>query len=298
MKNKTILISFIIILSICFYNCFSAYINDVKIKKLYDKVALECKSENNTYSEYVCSKVVGEERKVIDVYTLLYSSLNGGSELVYFFQIPIIVSAIWVVSKEIRSSFVKNYTMRKSYKDYFKHLIKKAYAGIWIYPTVMILLFILCVILSGNFNYPINNNGWQVNYLERFPSFYTGFILNKLFFSIFYANLALIFAKKNKSVIVAALEAIITFFIIGIFNETIIVGLIFKKILHIDLNSGIINILDCLAYFEVYNDYLYLLVSIVYALNSFIVVYFMYRNKEKMVINSEELRGGKEYYED
>ncbi len=293
LKNKAILISFLILLTITFIGSAKYYINYKKIDNNIKLMKKECINENN--KDIKCEQILKleNEYKKFDTYTTFYSLITDKPIDILFILGPlfIIIPSIWYISKEMKSSYIKYYSIRKGYKNYLKHLFKNAYKSIFIIPIVMLILFLIAGFISHwNFDYTYalthSYSTYDEQYLINFIPFFIIFIINLILFSIFYANLGLLFINKNKSTLVSIIESYLTFLSIEIINEVLITGVLFYKILHIPIQS-ILNIYDIYSYKGVYGYFPFLLVGLIYAFLSFIVVFIKYKNKEKTIINCE-----------
>lgn len=294
MKNKALLIGFIIIFSIFLYSiCFNYKIYKDDIKN-YNLIVDKC--NNNMLSDEICNNISDDYPKV-DAYTFTYRVINDSLEVIYVFPLVIILSAVWNISKEFKNGYVKSYLQRKNYKSYLKHIFKNSYKAALIIPISLIIVFIISYLITGTLDYSYilgtSYTTWDVKYLDNFNLFYIGYLLNKLFLGIFFVNLGLMFIRKNKSTIIAILEAFITFLAIEIVNEIIITKLLFTKLLHINVGF-LFNIFDSYSYYMLPSEVTYLLLSVLYAVISFVIVIIYYKNKEKLIIDCEILKGGKE----
>ncbi len=293
LKNKAIVISFLIVVSLTLFSCLQYSINNKKMVVYYENLKENCRQ--NMESKSNCDAILQLEVPKLDTYTIFFSIVVDGPLriLCEFGPLFILIPAIWCLSKEMKNSFIKNYSLRDNYKNYLKHVLKSAYKCVWILPVVMIIVFVIsCFLAKGNFNYfyalEHSYSTFDEQYLSHFGLFFISFILNLLFFSIFYANLGLIYVKKNKSIVVAIIEAYLTFIGIEIVNEVIITTF-FYKILHIEIQY-LLNIYDIYSYKYVFGIFPYLIVGFMCAFLSTLIVFFCYNNKEKTIIDCEMIK--------
>ncbi len=293
LKNRAIIISFLILLVIALSGGISYAVNRYKIEKYFSNAKNECIQNPSVKSN--CSTILEWESPPVDAYTIFFSIVVDGSLSILcgFGPLFILIPAIWCIAKEMKNSYLKNYLLRNNYSNYLKHLFKNAYKCIWILPFLMIIVFMIsCFLSKGNFDYSFalanSYSTFDEIYLKNFGLFFISYLLNLVFFSIFYANLGLLYVKKNKSLIVAIIEAYLTFIGIEIINEAVITT-IFYKVLHIQIQS-ILNIYDIYSYKYVFGIGPFLIVGFLYAAISTFIVYCCYKNKEKTIMDCEMIK--------
>ncbi len=298
LKNRMILISFSIILVFTLWcagkYCYDEIKSDQKVKTLIESCYVDVNYDDHCEAIVTNHLVFTPIRD--DVYTNFYNILTGTtlSALCAIGPLFIIIPSVWTISKELKSSIIKHYSLRNKYSNYLKHIFKSAYKCIWILPTIMVILFIIAGFYSKwNFDYShaVEHHyaTYELKYLEHFPMFFITFLINLVCFSIFYANLALIFVRKNKSVIITIIETYLAFICIEIINEVILTKYLFYEILNIPVKH-LFNLYDIYSYNYVYGYWQFLCVGFGYALVSTIVVYLIYRKKEKLILNCELLK--------
>jgi hypothetical protein len=292
-KNHVILISFLILFIWGTYVCVIINNSEKANRIIHADIIKKCLNEN--IDNNICEKILKNPEYIpIDTYSM-FDSLINGIELYYLPFITLIfiaVPAVWQINKEFKTNYLKNYLTRKSYKEYLLHMFKSCYKVIWILPIFVIYLFIFSYHISGHFNYiPTIEAGIssiETRYLENFSTFSIIYILNLIFISILYINLALIYLKNNKSIIVSIIEAYLTFIVIEIINEIFISHFLFNRVLNIDVKYDF-NLFGIFNYNDLTSAFDYLMVIVSYALISLIVVIFTYKTKEKVMMNLEKI---------
>lgn len=258
----------------------------------YSKSYERCLSDSEFYQERSesCDDLGNYEHLSDDTYTIFYQVFriyDPTMPLVYIIPLFMIIPAIWQVQKEINSNYAKNYLTRSNYKSYFKKMRKSIYKHAWILPTYCIVIFIAAYIFSGHFDYSFNVDHsiatYGIDKLQLGGIFFIGFLINIFIHSLFYGNLALICARKNKNVVLTILETFLLWYAIVLIVE-IIGGIL--------VQTGILNSEHALV-FALINIYSLdqtpnIIFIIIFGLSLFIISSIIlkkvYENKEKSII--------------
>lgn len=206
----------------------------------------------------------------------------------------VFIPAIWHFHKHLSTGFIKNCLTRMSYKQYIRKHYLKALKKAFILPCFVIILLLCCCILTNNFHFGSKAEwyGWLTSpnpkYLNMLGTFILVYIINMFLHSIFYINLGLLYCKKYSNILVNIVLSYITFIAMDILMEIFIGNLLLAVVLNIH------NVTDSLNLFNIwiYDNVISLPFSIAYALIlvivSTIIVHFIYRNKEGVIIEVEK----------
>lgn len=235
-------------------------------------------------------------------YILAFSSLNV---LQIASPVFILLPTIWYFHTELHSGFIKNQLLRMNYLKYRKKIFASSLKYIWILPTVMLFLFLGCIVITKNFDFtnaipkvigtmetgelivegtisPINTDFYNTPILLML-TFFIVLILH----STIYAIIGLIMCKNNSSKIVTIIASFLFFIILNIFSE-VVLSKIFLNFLKFNFLNGIFNLFGI----WVYSDYQCLLPLVIYSLILVSVLYFVlylfYKNKEEVMMQSEK----------
>lgn len=238
-----------------------------------------------------CEKLTSYKTTTHSTYNIFETFLITDNYLFPFFvPLVVIIPFLYVLSKEFKSKYIKNYCMRASYKEYKRHIFKTSYQNIFVIPVVIGITFLISYIISnGNIN-PIADQG--LNYV--LPDIVL-FLDSKLFWLFYvlvllagiglFINVGVIVLSKNKNFIIALIESELIIFLIWCFSE-ICLGLIGSNIFNID--PGNFNLLSIYNWNGVTNMYIYTLLNIVLYIISLIIAILSYKNKEKIIIMCEK----------
>lgn len=275
--------------------------NYIKNLEAHDKLVEMCNLKDPKISEEDCRSIIANGKPVLpDTFTVFFQLLiNSDLSLIQLFA-PMIVILLtgYSFSREYNTGFYKNKLLRMSYKNYLKQAIYSAYKCIWILPAFILILFICSFIISGHFDIDLTISYWPEYYIpisisivKNFFPFMSVFILNILFSSLFYANLSLISIKKSHNYIVSVIVSYLLFIFCDIVLEVLIGGLILEKYAHLSQAPNIFSLFSCWVYDGIYDTSsisLYTINCFLLAVVSLIVVAYIYRNKEEVIIESEK----------
>ena len=287
-NNIAILISFLILFIFLNISALKVYIdNEIRKNDMNNSInwcnrLLEYEPDNfckNNIDEYYT-------RDTLSIYYDIFNSSNYST--LFYFGIPflVIASSLYMTSKKFRNQDIKNCLTRESYNMYMKKMFKNAYKSVIIWPLLTIYLLIISYLISGTFEVPINLDivSFPMNFLKNPFLFITSYLLNTIFMSFFWTNIALFIVPDTRNYIVSVLESIMIYFGITLTN-TFFVILLINKIFHKDVEKY-------LDFFDVYNynnreliPFNILCLSI--ALISGLLVYLKYKNKEKIIMKLE-----------
>lgn len=299
-------VAFALYYSFCWYNV--RIIHDGKENQMWKKEHyLACEKYMSTNDDSEKEKIVssynylGINDDVCNQYisygVLPDSAFNTFEEFLtdenylfpFFIPIIVLLPFIYLISREMKNKVVKNFCLRKSYKEYIVHIFKTAYKNLFTIPIVVGITFIISYIVSnGNmnpkadlgFNYILPNLQFIDNPIFPFIYFLTLFLGVGL-----YINIGLIVLSKNKNFIIALLESELSIFLIWCLS-LIGFGRLFKSIFNI--NPDNFNLLSLYDWSNVDNMYLYFIVNLFLFIITFAIAILSYKDKEKIISMCEK----------
>lgn len=225
------------------------------------------------------------------------SAYNTFSEFLYEenylfpFFIPIIVlfPFMYIIARELKSKMVKNYCLRKSYKEYIGHIFKTAYKNIYIIPCVILITFLISYIISGGNLNPSTDIGLHyalpnLTFINN-PIFPILYLITLVLGMGLYINIGLIVLSRNKNFVVSLLESELAIFLVWCFCS-IFCGAGAKSIFGI--NPDNFNLLSLYDWSNVDNMYLYFIVNLIMFLITLILALYAYKDKEKIICMCEK----------
>lgn len=294
-NNIAVLIAFLILFTFSTILC----IRNIKSARINEESRIEgievCKDilKHDKYNE-ICLENIDVKPKKRSTLKTYYDIINDNVSYnsislctAFYFLIPflVIVSSLYNISKKFKNQDIKNHLTRESYNKYIKKILLDSYKSVFIWPMITILLFMFSYIISnGSFEIIDTNSSFSYEILSKPVMFMLSNLLNTIFMSFFWTNIALLIVPDTRNYIVSVLESIMIYFGIALTN-TFFVILLISKI----LNKEVEKYLDFLDVYTYNNRNLlsFNILCLSIALISGLLVYLKYKNKEKIIMKLE-----------
>lgn len=294
-NNIAVLIAFLILFIFSTILC----IRNIKSARINEESRIEgievCKEilKHDKYNEICLENIDAKPKKrstLKTYYDIINDNVNYNSTslcTVFYFLIPflVITSSLYNISKKFKNQDIKNHLTRESYNKYIKKIFLDSYKSVFIWPMITILLFMFSYIISnGSFEIIDTNSSFSYEILSNPVAFMLSNLLNTIFMSFFWTNIALLIVPDTRNYIVSVLESIMIYFGIALTN-TFFVILLISKI----LNKDVEKYLDFLDVYTYNNRNLlsFNILCLSVALISGLLVYLKYKNKEKIIMKLE-----------
>lgn len=294
-NNIAVLIVFLILFIFSTILC----IRNIKSARINEESRIEgievCKEilKHDKYNEICLENIDVKPKKrstLKTYYDIINDNVNYNSTslcTVFYFLIPflVITSSLYNISKKFKNQDIKNHLTRESYNKYIKEILLDSYKSVFIWPMITILLFMFSYIISnGSFEIIDTNSSFSYEILSNPVAFMLSNLLNTIFMSFFWTNIALLIVPDTRNYIVSVLESIMIYFGIALTN-TFFVILLISKI----LNKDVEKYLDFFDVYTYYNRELvpFNILCLSVALISGLLVYLKYKNKEKIIMKLE-----------
>lgn len=294
-NNIAVLIAFLILFTFSTILC----IRNIKSARINEESRIEgievCKEilKHDKYNE-ICLENIDAKPKKRSTLKTYYDIINDNVSYnsislctVFYFLIPflVITSSLYNISKKFKNQDIKNHLTRESYNKYIKEILLDSYKSVFIWPMITILLFMFSYIISnGSFEIIDTNSSFSYEILSNPVAFMLSNLLNTIFMSFFWTNIALLIVPDTRNYIVSVLESIMIYFGIALTN-TFFVILLISKI----LNKDVEKYLDFFDVYTYYNRELvpFNILCLSVALISGLLVYLKYKDKEKIIMKLE-----------
>lgn len=294
-NNIAVLIAFLILFIFSTILC----IRNIKSARINEESRIEgievCKEilKYDKYNEICLENIDVKPKKrstLKTYYDIINDNVNYNSTslcTVFYFLIPflVITSSLYNISKKFKNQDIKNHLTRESYNKYIKKILLDSYKSVFIWPMITILLFMFSYIISnGSFEIIDTNSSFSYEILSNPVAFMLSNLLNTIFMSFFWTNIALLIVPDTRNYIISVLESIMIYFGIALTN-TFFVILLISKI----LNKDVEKYLDFLDVYTYNNRNLlsFNILCLSIALISGLLVYLKYKNKEKIIMKLE-----------
>lgn len=292
LKNNKLIFVSLISLTICVIIALFQYkIEYIKEVDRYNDVIIYLESNPDA------SSLIPKMPMMYDTYTL-FSYIVVDSPLgIIMFVMPFILMLCGVYNfyAKTKSGFFKNEFMRRKYaKNMIKNVLD-SWKSVIIIPLFIIIIFLGCYIVSGNFdiNKTIEFYGYSLinrRYLNILPIYFIVYTINLILVGIFYINIAIIVAKKNSNLFVTLVQSYLIFIIVGIMTEVIVgTGLesLFPQLKAYYLANSL-SIFNFWVYSNVMSLwFMFLFAFILFAIST-IILFLKYRNKESVCLEIDK----------
>lgn len=233
-----------------------------------------------------------DNEKNMEFYTTLSNIVGNDFKFIgldFLACLILIIPSFLMVNQVLKDQVLINILTREKYGTFLRKLFLKVYRYIWLFPTLLLLFIILIlsftkVDLNAKFLY-------STIALTSKPIIFLGcYLLNSLLLSGIYLNISLISLRFKHNYFVCCLTSLIIYIGIILFFEIGIDYVFFQNTLNklelLDLFkiTGIFNF----NISESISPIIRVLISLMVYILSMILIYFCYKNKEKLVIACEK----------
>lgn len=300
-KMYIVMIFFFIILalSISIFGIKAAAEHKENINLLEDEMIHNCEvlDKNAATSEQleVCERIESVDYnkynptafETYESYILEFVRKYCGEFIIIFI---ILLGSIFYMSKYLRNRIILNDLTRESYRTIKKKLFLSSWKYSLLLPLMFIIIFIFVIIFIGNvgisesdrITYSLANTMFDNNVLVYFVVL----LINSFILTLLYSNIGLIVSRKEHNYILAVIKSYLLIIAIELFFEIVLYHIIYKLF---GSSCGVyLNILTIYNYTYVDKNLLTIFILLCLLVISFVILYFCYRNKEKLIIDVEK----------
>lgn len=262
-----------------YYNDLSLKCNNNEYENLTEQEKFDCEFSLKYFNEtdYNLTAYDGYYMYVFDFFR---EFLNE-----FIIVLIIIVVNAYFVTKYLRNRIIINNINRENYKSIKKKLFISSWRYSLLVPIMLIIVFILTFIMTGNGDngYPyLENTIFENNILLYF--FFI--VIQSFILTLIHTNITLIISRKEHNYIISVIKSFVCVAAISLFieivNNNIIFGL-FKASRGIDF-----NVFEMYNLFDTDNAVYNMMWNLIMLAISFIILFISYKNKEKLIIDSEK----------
>lgn len=285
-NNIPLIISFLFLFSLVVYGHLE-YKNEVQgISDTYNKYVTECSLSNFEDEEYIsyCNDLLEDKYypNFFSEVSYIIHTVNYISMVLFF---TVSMPSLYYISKYLKNGIIKNELTRKTFKKCKINLLAISYKGALILPIIAIVMFVLSYANTKTFEtFNMQDIIWENSTTTNPYLFIIMYLINITIHSILYCNISLCIVRKKHNYYVSSILSYLTFIAIELILElginTILLGKIFK------INLGVIlSIFNVLAFNDSYGVLAPLVVPTIMLCISYVLLYFMYKDKEKLIID-------------
>lgn len=303
-NNKIVFVMLFVLIFITFYSTFSyietyySYDYDAMLE-FYNQDVQKCERGESS-AEWCSSLEVPlkpmDELSYCGAKYMFLSVLNLDFGDIMCLGLPVIIF-IMVISKFhsiFSSGSIKNVLMRESFKKYKYKMDKTIIKISLIVPLFIFVLFLICCIMT-RFNFDVPTSLSQYAFYDKWifdnMMLYLTIHYIYLFFGcIFYGNIACCFVNKSKKMIISVFYSFLSLWaIFTIFTRLQRIDVIYNLDSVIPHLYRYLNIFDFFTLCNIEESiYGHIIVAIILAGLSYMVRCFVFRNKERVLIESEK----------
>lgn len=287
-KQKLIyIITFALLCLLTVFN-FSKYIkNEKNVVALQTTNREKCLSKEFEIESQYCQDLINKDISFGSAYYMFSDAFILGIGIYTYVIILIcIVFSSTYASNYVKSGAIKNEIVRTSYKDIMFNIYKKSIDHIFLLPLIIVIAYAFCFIhYKGIGPLNVDSVSWQAKTMANPILFILLYIINVLIHLNLYTNISLIWVRKFKNIFLSIVCSFLTIIGIEIFFESAIfyfIYLVFKK-----SYGSIFNIINFLAFNDVYGMFSSSIVPLILLIISYIILYLVYKDKEKFIKYSE-----------
>lgn len=291
LKNNILIIVIIVIVSIMLLNGGYKSLQEYKgYVNAEQQLIEECEREGTNQKAW-CEETIKNKDVELDFYTVFADALTWQVQYIGYVAFLIVVIPTMIkVCKKLKYKQIINSNSRESYHSFLKKLLKTAYQYIWVLALLSLIMMIpIMMNTSLNPEYAIikSHGMWQSNIIYHPVLFVIAYLINVTLYSMIFVHIALLVARKQQKTIPCIIISYVLYLAIEIFLETVVKVIIFQRIFHSEFGM-IFNIINVFGMNDLYGVGTLLLLNLCMVLISFALVYLVYKNKEKFVIQCEK----------
>lgn len=294
-KNYLILISISILLGVLFYHVSEFKKWDSNYVKTQLESEKRCATkewrENEIYKDY-CDVSDYNRGMKVDFYTMLsssYASAFTSLSLVIFFFIAI--PGLNYICSYFKNGIMKNEIQRKSYRSLLTKVLKESYKTVFILPIILSVAMLVCILYTNTFNpeYALGHSsiGWSASTVANPVVFIVLYIIATILYSTLYINICLCVVRKFHNYFVAIILSFLVLIGLEAFLEIGINTILFGIVLKSDLGF-VFNIVNIFNFSDSHGLFYTIFIPLFFVILSFIVLYFMYKDRESLLIDCEK----------
>ena len=282
-KNNYLILIVSVLLFIYGFISVSSFLNDrpKTLKSAIEQQKYICLLEN---TEDYCdtNNIEIKNRDTFSTFMYIVNMSDISTFMTLGSPLFVIILSSFYFHKYFRKGYFKNSINRIGYKKTIINIYLKLLKCTLILPIFIILMFVVSYTISGNFDFELGvklygSIGLNSYYAKIWPIFMLSYILIFFLHGIFWINISVFNIKHNKYLIVSIIVSYIEFFLLAVIIELI--------------GSSLFQTTKYLEYFNLFNMWLFhnvtilgvLLETFIYVGVTSLMVYFAYKNKEKVL---------------
>lgn len=298
-KNLPIVILFFTLLVLYFglifrYNKqYNINIKDAQNEIIRCNQILKLNKENDE-REYCEWKITTNPKQKPDAtYIFFEIVLLGTAVKMIYFLLPLLIllCSLINISKYFKNGYLKNIYLRTDYLKFIKKEKVRAYLLSLIIPVIFILVFLIVVLVFGNFDYRYSMANYDyIIELSFFKNFWFNIIMYLIipvFHFMFIINIGFLMIKKNNNIILSTVYSFLIYMCLWLFSEGVIGQILLKRILNITSFVEYFNFQSFWSMSGIEYPILLFFINLLFFTVTSFMVNKSYSNKESVMIANE-----------
>ena len=282
-----------------------AVLKDVGDREKLYQLSLDYYHDICSQDEEACQELSPPTEYKMDTFGQMFYTMKTShfNNMILIFVVFITIPGMYQFYKELKSGYIKNVIIRKKYSTYLKEQYKNALLRtIFIIPILFLLCFLVTFILCDgivDINYTFTHAMPGISlpslvYLEHPLLFSFVYLVNFVLLEILCLNIGFLCVKKAKNFVLAIIMSLLIYFLLNIVCSVLIGTILFELILGIENATTYVSFYNLISYeAPIYHATIFgllymVLFMIIIVFISTIILYFSYRNAEKVMIEIEK----------
>lgn len=286
-------------LHILYFIFFLAFIV-ASVKNVVTMQINQLESLNESYNKH-CLEITEEKRNACEEWKNEIE--NGGNSGFLLYQetiadkyfpkgimevLLILIPSCYFITKYHRERIINYENNRRSYFHNLLKVFKKSYILALIPSIILLFVFLFYYNYTGGFNimaHEINSIGWI--YITKPWLFILVYLINLTLTNLIYINISILVSRKYHNYFISVILSFLVTIGLQLFLEIVVNGIICGIIFHSEFGI-IFNIINAIPFNDSYGLCWPLVFSLSMNLIIIFIIYLVYKNKEKLIIDCEK----------
>lgn len=283
---------FVFSIGYSFYQYFDTYYN---YTPLYYEDLEKCLDK---YTEEQCVKkgfMTTETQLSMEESRDLYFKITDGYQMYIGILMPFIVCLMIVglFHSDFSSGNIKNILTRQSIKSFYFREQKRLFRWNLIFLVALPLIFLICCIITGFNFHLLDSVKLEAQYFEwNYQNFGLYLFIHSVLIyivSILYSQIVFLFINKSKNKLLTIIFSYLACFCYLVFFELVVYAILCSNIFYLNNVHAYFNLLGVWQLRPSDTNYVILLISyFLQAFLIFVINYFMFSSKERILIRNEK----------
>ena len=200
----------------------------------------------------------------------------------------ILIPSCYFITKYFRERIILYENNRRGYANNLLRVFKNSYILALIPSILLFFAFLFYYKYIGGFNimaHEVKSIGWS--YITKPWLFILVYLINLILTNLIYINISILISRKYHNYFISVILSFLVIIGLQLFLEIVMDGIICGIILHSEFGI-IFNIINAIPFNDSYGLVWPLVFSLSMNLIIIFIIYLVYKNKEKLIIDCEK----------